>query len=263
MNPGLNSKKISFSSRAVVDNPFNWAYELEELGFTGWEIVCEGKQELNERNLAQISTILETTNLELTAHLPFSDLNLASLNDPMWRETLRQMKQNIKLASSFTRIAAVHPGHLSPLGMQMPDLSWQKNIEGLQQLCDYAAEYDMTIGVENMVNMDAILGRHAEEILGMIESVDRENLGLTLDVGHANTNGMVKAFLDKCLGRVVHVHLHDNNGKRDEHLPAGKGTVDWGKVVGSINGLDTRIVLEARTIQEGAASFRYLRDIVQ
>lgn len=258
MNPGLDKRRIGFSCRAIVDDPFDWAYELEEIGFAGWEIVCEGQQALTGTNLEKISNILETTELTLSIHLPFSDLNLASLNEPMWKETLRQMKECIRLTSPFSRIAAVHPGHLSPLGMQIPDLAWQKNIEGLQHLCDFAADYDVTIGVENMVNLEFIFGKQAEEMLGMIESVDRENIGLTLDVGHANTNGVVNSFLEKCLDQVVHIHLHDNHGKRDEHLPAGQGTVDWKKVTGRLSGLNAVVILEARTIEDGAASLQYL-----
>ena len=46
-----SSMQISFSSLALVNNPFDWAYGLEELGFTGWEVVSEGKQQLNDGTL--------------------------------------------------------------------------------------------------------------------------------------------------------------------------------------------------------------------
>ncbi len=139
--------------------------------------------------------IVETTNLVITIHLPYSDLNLASMNQPIWEETVRQMKSCLDLACEFSRLAVVHPGHLSPLGMQMPDAAWTQNILGLQQICDHAAELDMRIAVENMVNMPALLGRRPEEIVGILETVDRENAGFILDVGHANTNGNVEDFL--------------------------------------------------------------------
>jgi len=255
--------RISLSSTAATatSKPFNWVYDLEDMGFTGWEVVCEGQQALNNKNMHEISDILETTDLTLTIHLPFSDLNLASLNDPIWNETLRQMMEYIELASSFSRLAVVHPGHLSPHGMQLPDMAWQKNITGLQKLCDHAKRFDMTIGVENMVNMDFIFGKQAEEMLGMIEVIDRDNLGLTLDVGHANTNRALDMFLDKCIDKIVHVHFHDNNGRRDEHLPAGKGIINWPKVISRLDKLDVRFVLEARSIEDGKNSLNYLRSI--
>lgn len=252
--------EVSFSSLALVNNPFDWAYDLEELGFTGWEVVSEGKQQLNDGTLSEIKNIIETTNLVLTLHIPFSDLNLASLNHPIWKETIRQMTRCIERASDFVELAVVHPGHLSPLGMQLPEMAWRQNIEGLRAICDFADDFGIKIGVENMVNMQFILGKQPGEILGMIESLERENVGLTLDIGHANTNGMVNEFVSD-LGKVVHVHLHDNKGRHDEHLELGKGNINWKEVIGKFKGYKGRFVTEARTVEEGMASLKYLRNI--
>ncbi len=252
--------KISFSSLALVNNPFDWAYDLEDLGFTGWEIVSEGKQQLNETTLSEIKNILETTNLVLTLHLPFSDLNLASLNHPIWKESIRQMARCLERAGDFVELAVIHPGHLSPLGMQLPDMAWHQNIEGLRAICDSASDYGIKIGVENMVNMPHIFGKQPSEVLGMIESLERENVGLTLDIGHANTNDNIPEFLDD-IGKIVHVHLHDNNGKSDEHLGLGKGNIKWKEVISKFVGYKGRFAIEARTVEEGTASLKYLQNI--
>ncbi len=251
---------VSFSSLALVNNPFDWAYDLENLGFTGWEIVSEGKQQLNAETLSEIKNVIGTTNLVLTLHLPFSDLNLGSLNHPIWKETIRQMTKCIDRASDFVELAVVHPGQLSPLGMQLPDMAWQQSIEGLRAICDFADDFGIKIGVENMVNMPHVFGKQPGEILGMIESLERENVGLTLDMGHANTNGNVLEFLED-LSRVVHVHLHDNKGRIDEHLELGKGNIKWKEVMRKLKGYKGRFVTEARTVEEGSASLKYLKSI--
>ncbi len=253
--------KVSFSSLALVNNPFDWAYDLEDAGFSGWEVVSEGKQQLNDGTLSEIRNIIETTNLVLTLHLPFSDLNLGSLNHPIWKESIRQMTRCLERASDFVELAVVHPGHLSPLGMQLPDMAWQQNIEGLKEICDFADDSGIKIGVENMVNMQHIFGKQPGEILWMIESLERENAGLTLDMGHANTNGNVFEFLED-LSKVVHVHLHDNKGKSDEHLELGKGNINWKEVIPRFRGYKGRFVTEARTVEEGRASLEYLKGII-
>ena len=94
-------KMFSFSSSALVDRPFDWAYQLEDLGYTGWEIVNEGRQRLTKENVQEAKNIAETTKLVITIHLPYSDLNLASMNQPIWEETIRQMKRCLSLASDF------------------------------------------------------------------------------------------------------------------------------------------------------------------
>lgn len=252
---------ISFSSSALVDRPFDWAYQLEDLGYTGWEIVNEGKQRLTEETLPDAQNIAETTGLVITIHLPYSDLNLASMNRPIWEETVRQMKKCMNLASKFCRLGVVHPGHLSPLGSQMPDKAWEQNILGLQEICDHAAELDMVVAVENMVNIEALFGRTPEELVGIIENVNRENLGFVFDVGHANTNGNVNQFLE-LKDLVIHAHLHDNMGRRDDHLPVGTGTVDWQIVIDRLNGYCGRFVTESRSLDEGKQSLENLRKML-
>ena len=52
-------------------------------------------------------------------------------------------------------------------------------------------------------------------------------LGLCYDSGHGN---LVADGLDRLAaikGRLISVHLHDNNGLEDEHKPVFTGTVDW------------------------------------
>jgi sugar phosphate isomerase/epimerase len=253
---------FSFSSSALVDRPFDWAYQLEDLGYTGWEIVNEGRQRLTAGNISQAEEIALTTGLTITIHLPYSDLNLASMNQPIWEETVRQMKACLRLASGFCRLAVVHPGHLSPLGMQMPDKAWSQNILGLQEIADQAADLDMVVAVENMVNMPALLGRRPEEILGMLENIDRDNVGFILDVGHANTNGNVEKFLE-LRDRVIHAHIHDNHGSKDEHLPVGAGTVPWEKVAAALEGYRGRIGTESRSLEEGRLSLCSYRELMK
>ena len=252
--------EISFSSLALVNNPFDWAYGLEELGFTGWEVVSEGKQQLNDSTLSEIGNIIETTDLVLTLHLPFSDLNLGSLNHPIWKESIRQMKKCLDKASDFVELAVIHPGHLSPLGMQLPDMAWGQSIEGLRSVCDFAGDLGIKIGVENMPDMPHIFGKRPGEIQGMIDSLGCENAGMTLDLGHANTNGVVFDFLTD-IKKVIHVHLHDNNGKSDEHLELGKGSIKWKDVLPKFKNYKGRFVIEARTVEEGKKSLDYLKKL--
>jgi len=253
---------FSFSSSKLVDRPFDWAYQLGDLGYSGWEIVNEGRQRLTPENQAEAKQIAETTDLVITIHLPYSDLNLASMNQPIWEETVRQMKACLSLACDFARLAVVHPGHLSPLGMQMPDAAWSQNITGIRQICDHAADLDMKIAVENMVNIPALLGRRPEEIAGILETVDRENVGFIFDVGHANTNGNVENFL-KLKDIIIHAHMHDNHGERDEHLPVGNGTVPWNKVAASLKDYKGRIVTESRSLEEGQRSVNRLKKLMK
>ncbi|WP_445474103.1 sugar phosphate isomerase/epimerase family protein [Methanococcoides methylutens] len=257
----MDVSRSSFSSNAVLEEPFPWVYELEDIGFTGWEMVQEGTQCLSEETLPKVREVLETTNLVLTMHMPFSDMNLAGLNTGIHGEVLRQMKNYLSLASGLVEVAVVHPGYLSPYGKKVPDRAWDTNVRSIQELCDTAEEYGITIAVENMPDFPMIFGREPDEMLRMMDDVDRDNLGMTLDVGHANTAGHLEEFLAKCSDRIIHVHLHDNMGKRDEHLPAGRGSVNWKAVKKGLSGYNGRLVTEMSNLEEGRESLDFLKGL--
>ena len=250
--------KISFSAYKLVTRPFDWAYGLEDMGFDGWEIVSEGQQKLTKETLPEFRDIIGSMDIGITVHGPFSDLNPASVNDAIRDETIKQIKQCVELSSDFSRIVVVHPGMLSPLGNQMPDRAWSRNVEALAELGKHGREYGVTVCLENMPNMEKLLGRTPSEIFGMIESAGGENLGMTFDVGHSNTMKNVPEFL-KEKARFTHVHIHDNGGERDQHLELGKGNVNWGMVLPELKGYEGMAVIEARSIEEGRRSLEYVR----
>jgi len=253
--------RISFSSRAVVEDPFKWAYTLEDHGYTGWEIVQEGSQCLNSKTIQNVQNIHETTNLELTLHLPFSDMNLAGLNDSIRGEVIRQMKHYLTLASNYVNLAVVHPGYLSPYGAQVPYEAYQTNLASLAEICDFAADFGILVAVENMPDFPKIFGKYPDEMQEMLGAVGSHNVGFTFDVGHANTVGLIDEFLDQLGDRISHVHIHDNMGEKDEHLPLGEGTVDWKSVMEKLSDYKGIFVTEMSSIEEGVKSLEFLRNL--
>ena len=58
---------------------------------------------------------------------------------------------------------------------------------------------------------------------------------------HNNEN----TFRDK----IIHIHWHDNHGRKDEHLPIGEGLIDHEKIVRALKNIkyDRTITLEVFT----------------
>ena len=76
------------------------------------------------------------------------------------------------------------------------------------------------------------------------------DLMLTLDTGHANIGGQggrrTLDFIEKLGSRIDHLHISDNSGKRDDHLPVGSGTIDFLKIIRTLKqcGYDDTATLE-------------------
>jgi sugar phosphate isomerase/epimerase len=244
---------LAFSSSSRVWEDITWVYGIEDAGYTGWEIVADGRYRLdNPETKMQITETLASTGLTATVHAPYGDLNLASLNYPIWRESVRQVVTCIGHGAAFTDRVTIHPGYLSPVGKILPGKAWDLQKEALVEIGRCAVDHGVTACLENMIGIKEFLCREPGELAGMTDGI--AGIGMTIDFGHANTVGKVDAFLP-CLRRASHVHIHDNHGSSDEHLALGQGTIPWERV-GPVIARDYRgiVVVEGRSVEEGRLS---------
>ncbi len=102
-------------------------------------------------------------------------------------------------------------------------------IESLRELVAYAKKYKITLMYENAPLKKDIVG--IKEYKYILDKVP--GLKVHLDIGHAFIeNGMkgIKEYLFAFTDRLQHIHIHDNSGEGDEHLPLGDGDIDFQQV---------------------------------
>ena len=62
--------------------------------------------------------------------------------------------------------------------------------------------------------------------------------GFVLDTGHSNLMSDMDELLDALGTRLITLHLDDNHGESDDHLPPLAGTTDWDAVRTRLDELD-------------------------
>ncbi|MBI2835102.1 MAG: sugar phosphate isomerase/epimerase [Acidobacteria bacterium] len=68
----------------------------------------------------------------------------------------------------------------------------------------------------------------AASLVRMLEDeMDVAHAGICMDVGHAFLLGDVMDAIETASGHVMTTHIHDNLGKRDDHLAPFEGAIDW------------------------------------
>lgn len=159
------------------------------------------------------------TDLEICIHAPTVDLNIASLNTGIRKESIKQMKDALNYGSKINATAlTLHPGQIGRNEERIRKYALELAIESIGELVDYS---DIIVSVENMPERFSFLGNKVEEL----ERIQNETgCGLTVDVGHGNTCGNCEDFLD--LKNISYCHLNDNNGIKDQHITLGEGTLD-------------------------------------
>jgi len=83
------------------------------------------------------------------------------------------------------------------------------------------------------VHVENVYDDRPDDILSLNRKLENTKIGITLDIGHANIFSKIPVWewIEAYGNRLTHVHLHDNNGEEDEHLPLGQGSIDLDRVI--------------------------------
>jgi sugar phosphate isomerase/epimerase len=111
----------------------------------------------------------------------------------------------------------------------------EHSLTAIEHLKAFAHPLGVRILIENLQN-EITTPEHILEIL-RVGHFDR--VGVCLDIGHThlgdprNHEGIDAAF-ELLKPRIAQLHLHDNQGTKDDHLWPGSGSIDWQNVAKQI-----------------------------
>lgn len=193
---------------------------------------------------------LDSYSTRFAFHAPSRGVNIASVLEPIRRASVEVTGQCIALAGEVNGTVVVHPGYFAWEEEREKALKQFK--KSLSELNRIASDRSVTYYLENMGNWNYFFLRFPDEM----EILD--GVGLALDVGHANLNACLDGFLSR---HFCHVHLHDNDGNDDSHLPVGKGTIDFLRVMHAIRRERAIPVIEVATLEGAQQSIRALEEI--
>jgi len=237
--------RIFVSNPKFSLRPFEEVLEKVEEEFDGWEIIAEKYH--GWRYKEKIRDALSTTDLDIRVHAPLNDINIASINPEIREVSVEEVRRSIKMASMIDAdVVTVHPGLYSPLS-----LYWDSVLDvskaSLKELKEAAEEYSVTLAVENLPPMWITFCREPDEIEELVIDVGST---FCLDIGHAYLADNLEGFLELELP-LANVHLHDNRGEEDVHLPLGHGEIDMHSALDALDmkDYDKGFVIEGRDIE--------------
>lgn len=144
-----------------------------------------------------------------------------------WYWNPEKLRREIDFVQSVGgRTLVIHP---VCLGLKRP--GDRIDVNEVRRIAEYAEARGVRLALENVRNSVWML----DHVLGVLGPDPEEtNLGVCIDVGHAHLSTdagsePVSTYLTRYADSLIHLHLHDNNGARDEHLAIGEGTIDWSR----------------------------------
>lgn len=221
---------MNFPLRPVVDE----VEAIGALGFDYLELTLDAPlahHDVVRREKAAILSALSDHGMGLVCHLP-TFVSTADLT-PAIREASRdEIRRSLDLAAEMGAEKVVaHPPMISGLGALAEDRVRPLVEEGLAELLDHGVDLDVQICLENMFPRLRV-GVEPADFVPWLEMYP--GLQLTLDTGHAHIAGRrgrrLIDFVERLGPRIGHLHVSDNKGRRDDHLPVGRGRVPFDKL---------------------------------
>jgi sugar phosphate isomerase/epimerase len=257
-----------------LEQSFRLATELEldfvELTFDLQEV------EPSTQSSEAVRELTRATGLDVTVHLSYVDLNLASLMPGVRENSVERTNRGLEYALEVRAMIGVL--HTGLIPMRHPIILPRARAALAQSLSEIRPL--VPVALENL-GLDAYdLLRGPDELEAVTKGAGL-GFGNCLDFGHAMVEGCTterddgggqgghQAGLERLesykagLTKIVHLHLQDTDGSGDHHRALGTGGIDWSTQRDWLRGFGGSATLEINGGEdEVRRSVRFLRDLL-
>ena len=135
----------------------------------------------------------------------------------------------VKETDAALNIARQIPANVFVVHMGTPVSKGGENnrtaaFRSLEDICRLAEPIGIRVAVEVIPNQ---LSDPASIVALLEHDLDAPRTGICLDLGHAFLMGDVVDAIETVSEHLITTHVHDNGGKRDDHLVPFAGRIDW------------------------------------
>jgi sugar phosphate isomerase/epimerase len=240
-----------------------WLDRIWHAGIPLVEIFC-ARQHLDYRNRAQVA--------ELGYWFRDSELTLHSIHSPMYTDdvwgrsgpdaviditepvkskrlqVVDEIKRAIEIAETIPFRYLIQ--HIGVKNAEFSERAVDAAFSALEEIVLFARQRGVEVLIENTPNHLST----AERLLTFFE-LTHLDLNVCFDLGHANMHEGVETAYRMLKSRIRSTHVHDNNGKEDQHLfplLAEGGTIEWPRAMQTLRSRPGQypLVLELKEVPE-------------
>ncbi len=239
--------EINYSELILLTQKSNEnVIKLLDIGADGVELMIDGIQwDDVDSEMNKFKKLFENENIKFTVHPPAWDTNLTSENKEIREASFSEYSKSIEFAHDIGAThVVIHPGFTFSHVFDK-EVARKRAAEYLEELCKVAAPLGISLAVEN-VGYGGTSIFTEDQYCRFLDDIDPVATYL-IDTGHAHLNDWdIPRMIRKINSRLSSIHLHDNLGKTDEHLPIGEGTIEWEPIFKELNKLDKpcQLILE-------------------
>jgi sugar phosphate isomerase/epimerase len=141
-------------------------------------------------------------------------------------------KAAVTEAAAALKVAATTPFHYLVLHLGVPDGQQAAAADNqpdaarrsVEEIVALAADVNVRVALEVMPNKLSSAAAICQLIEEQLEGLD---VGICLDYGHAYLMGDLSDAIETVSGHLWTTHVHDNDGRNDDHRVPFAGRIDW------------------------------------
>jgi sugar phosphate isomerase/epimerase len=173
--------------------------------------------------------------LGLLCHLP-TFVYTADLTPSIRQASLEEILGALETAAELEAEKVVlHPSYIGGLASYVMEQAMALAMDTFDQVARRAAVLGVTVCVENMFPRYRPFVE-PQDFAPIFKTFPQ--FKLVLDIGHAHMDNpagdRAAGFLTQFSDRLAHIHISDNHGRRDDHLPVGHGSVAFHTLIRSL-----------------------------
>ncbi len=211
----------------------------------------------------EIGKVAREEGVELTLHLPALDFNTGSLNAGIYKLTREENIIALNFAAEVgVKLSVFHPAFAPICFQPVLEVVEERMEKLLGDLLIIANSLDITIAVENLGIEDTWMVNKPDKMLKLMNTFNSE-LKVTLDFGHAHIAKLTQEFIDTLKPYIKHLHLHDNYGFADEHLPVGTGSLPYNNYKSFLKGFQGTAIMEIFSFKDSINDIIISRENLQ
>ncbi|MFC7395332.1 sugar phosphate isomerase/epimerase family protein [Scopulibacillus cellulosilyticus] len=222
------NKDICYSDLILLTNNVEKNInQLVNYGADKVELLMDGLEwDEMDKQIEKMKKAVKHYKVKFTVHPPAWDTNLTSENKAIRETSFEEYKKSILFAHEIeAEHVVIHPGFcFSPIFDKA--IARKRAEEYIGRLCQISKPLGVKLAVENVgYNGTSIFTE--DQFVKFLNTLDNY-AGYLIDTGHAHVNQWnIPRMIRYTNSRLLGLHIHDNSGASDEHLPIGEGTVDW------------------------------------
>jgi sugar phosphate isomerase/epimerase len=240
-----------------------WSNEAKKYGhLNGFELFIYGEtySKITEKDIQFIEE--NTKGYELTLHAPYMDIGLAPFDDDIYEIARKRLLDAIALGSTLNVKSIIIHTSFDYIRIQTERIEkkWVNRAKKMIESIISKGNIPQLL-LENVFESDPEMFFRIFDKLTTVYP-----FGVCFDTGHCNYLSKVpmKDWYEYFNKNLKQIHLHDNDGSWDQHLPPGMGKINFDRLFSKLveKKLTPRLVMEMHKLSYVNEGLKRIKKII-